>query len=103
MNNRPSLDPYGGGNFQSQSPGLSENFGGYGSQTYGIYADDDPGYQQPQQQVDPNDPYGYGQMQNGGYGGYGSVEEDPNPPFPPQQPNLNPYGQDGYGQDAWGR
>ncbi|KAG7365547.1 hypothetical protein IV203_038751 [Nitzschia inconspicua] len=99
--NKPSLDPYGGGNFERQSPHPSEAFGGYGHRTYGIYGDDDPGYggpppSQQQQQEQANDPYGY---QGNSYGDY---QEDPNPVFPPQQP-LNPYGQDGYSQDGWPR
>jgi hypothetical protein len=95
--NRPSLGAYGEQNFGSQTPGVSHNFGGYGQPSYGIYADDDPGYggRQPPP-VDPADPYGYARMNNGG--------ENPNPQFPPQQPtHLNPYGQDGCSQDGWGR
>ncbi|KAL3936655.1 MAG: hypothetical protein SGARI_002461 [Bacillariaceae sp.] len=90
---QPSFGAYGEQNFGSQTPGVSQAFGGDGQETYGIYAEDDPGYQEQHQTapVDPSDPYGYGQMQNGG--------EDPGPPLP----NLNPYGQDGYGQDAWRR
>lgn len=103
---KPSLNPFGGSNFEQGSPHPSEAFGSYGQRTYGIYADDDPGLGGPpppqQQQPPTNDPYGY---QNGGgeYGGGGEYQaEDPNPSFPPQQP-LDPYGQDGYSQDGWPR
>ena len=83
---KQQLDPYGPGAFgQSQSPHPSSNFG----------SNEFEGQPQQQQQ---NDPYGYGQQQQG-YGqgqGQGQGEGDPNPP------PISPYGEDGYGQNAWG-
>jgi hypothetical protein len=60
--NRPTLDPYGGGNFEPQSPHPSEAFGGYGQRSYGTYESDDPGYggspPPSPPQTNFNDPYG---------------------------------------------